>query len=404
MTESSTTMRASYEGDGSTASFPVPFAFTENADVVVTLRNDATGAVTPWVRGSHYSLHSSIPPTGPLTVLDPDNNTPQAGETLVIRRVPALTQELSLPSGGELPSSSIERQFDRLVWQAQRLNDDARRALRFPPEDSTALSAVLPTSGERASKFLAFDANGEPIAAAGTSADLTPVSGFMDTLLDDGDAETARGTLGAAAAAQTISAAGLATGGGDLSEDRTITVPVASEAEAQAGTDNAAAMTPLRTAQAIAALAVPPGTILDYAADTVPSGWLACDGSNVPRTTYAALFAAIGTTWGAGDGSTTFGLPDLRRRVTVGKGGSGTATLGNAVGNTGGEEAHSQTANEMPTHAHSESGASNAYDVGQIGAGSTVATASSGNTGNAGGGQAFNIVQPSAVVTKMIRT
>jgi|SRR5581483_1365963 len=56
----------------------------------------------------------------------------------------------------------------------------------------------------------------------------------------------------------------------------------------------------------------PPGTIIMYAGGTTPSGWLLCDGSAVSRSTYQALFAAIGTTYGAGDGSTTFNLPNFQ--------------------------------------------------------------------------------------------
>lgn len=63
---------------------------------------------------------------------------------------------------------------------------------------------------------------------------------------------------------------------------------------------------------------IPPGTIIHYAGRTVPSGWLICNGANVSRTDYAALFAAIGTTYGAGDGSTTFGLPNLNGRFLEG--------------------------------------------------------------------------------------
>lgn len=59
---------------------------------------------------------------------------------------------------------------------------------------------------------------------------------------------------------------------------------------------------------------IPPGTIIHYAGRTVPSGWLICNGANVSRRDYAALFAAIGTTYGAGNGSTTFGLPNLNGR------------------------------------------------------------------------------------------
>jgi len=63
---------------------------------------------------------------------------------------------------------------------------------------------------------------------------------------------------------------------------------------------------------------IPPGTIIHYAGRTVPSGWLICNGANVSRTDYAALFAAIGTTYGAGNGSTTFGLPNLNGRFLEG--------------------------------------------------------------------------------------
>ena len=63
---------------------------------------------------------------------------------------------------------------------------------------------------------------------------------------------------------------------------------------------------------------IPPGTIILYAGRTVPSGWLICNGANVSRTDYAALFAAIGTIYGAGNGSTTFGLPNLNGRFFEG--------------------------------------------------------------------------------------
>lgn len=63
---------------------------------------------------------------------------------------------------------------------------------------------------------------------------------------------------------------------------------------------------------------IPSGFIMSFGGKTVPSGWLPCDGSAVSRTQYADLFAAIGTSWGDGDGSTTFNVPDLRDRVIQG--------------------------------------------------------------------------------------
>lgn len=66
--------------------------------------------------------------------------------------------------------------------------------------------------------------------------------------------------------------------------------------------------------------AAPTGAVTEYAGSSAPTGWLLCDGSAVSRSTYAALFAVIGTNYGAGDGSTTFNVPDVRGRVPTGKG------------------------------------------------------------------------------------
>lgn len=98
---------------------------------------------------------------------------------------------------------------------------------------------------------------------------------------------------------------------------------------------------------------IPAGLVQAYAGSAAPSGWLLCDGSIVSRTTYAALFTAIGTAYGAGDGSTTFGLPDLRGRVIVGKAASGTFVT---LGATGGEETHVLLTAEMAGHTHTFTG------------------------------------------------
>ena len=86
------------------------------------------------------------------------------------------------------------------------------------------------------------------------------------------------------------------------------------------------------------------GAVAAFAMNSVPSGWLAANGAAVSRTTYAALFAAIGTTYGAGDGSTTFALPDLRGYFARG---SGTNSDGTASGTFGAKQA-----DELKAHAH----------------------------------------------------
>lgn len=103
---------------------------------------------------------------------------------------------------------------------------------------------------------------------------------------------------------------------------------------------------------------VPAGTILDFAGPTIPTGYLMCDGSQISRTVYTTLFAAISTVWGNGDGSTTFHLPDLRGRVTRGVDGtagrdpdSSARYASNTGGNTGNAIGSSQ--DDMYTsHAH----------------------------------------------------
>lgn len=110
----------------------------------------------------------------------------------------------------------------------------------------------------------------------------------------------------------------------------------------------------------------PTGAITMYGGSTAPSGWLICDGSAVNRTTYSALFAAIGTTYGAGNGSTTFNLPNLQGKFAIGKSSS------YALGSTGGAATVTLTTANLPAHTH--------------GSKSLVGTASAwGDTGLVGG-------------------
>lgn len=149
---------------------------------------------------------------------------------------------------------------------------------------------------------------------------------------------------------------------------------------------------------------VPIGAIQAYAGTTTPTGWLICDGSAVSRTTYSELFEAIGTTYGSGDESTTFNLPDLRGRTAIGAG-TGTATDAtvHSLGDVGGEETHTLTVNEMPTHTHN-SGAITS----NIGSGSYNGTyLQQGNTGSwmqsKGGDQSHNNMQPYIVTNYIIK-
>ena len=146
----------------------------------------------------------------------------------------------------------------------------------------------------------------------------------------------------------------------------------------------------------------PVGAILSFASTTPPVGFLECDGSAVSRTTYSELFAAIGTTWGVGDGSTTFNLPNLERSVAVGSGGTGTSTLGNAVGDTGGEEDHTITTTELPANTINYSTATLTNHIGSNTGAAGYYPALNAAVWNSNGGGAANIIQPSVVVLMCI--
>lgn len=150
------------------------------------------------------------------------------------------------------------------------------------------------------------------------------------------------------------------------------------------------------------------GFILPFGGGTAPSGWLECNGQVVSRSTYSALFAIIGTTYGAGDGSTTFAVPDLQGRVIVGQGGSTalrTPTDLENVGDTFGSQTHTLTVDELPSHTHK-------YDYIRSRRGSPhVHMNHAGDskldridTTATGGDQAHNNIQPSIVINYLIKT
>jgi len=194
MTVSNSLARHVYvAGEGATPPYPIAFPFHENIHVAVTHRG-ADGSETPWLEGSQYTLDAAPDGSGgTLAILAGHALDP--GESLVIARTVPMTQEADYQESGRFPAETHERALDKLTMIAQQLHEALGRALAVPTTDQ-APGLVLPIDAERAGRFLAFDGEGRPVAAAGTSADLAPVSAFMNGLLDDGDAASARATLG----------------------------------------------------------------------------------------------------------------------------------------------------------------------------------------------------------------
>jgi microcystin-dependent protein len=156
----------------------------------------------------------------------------------------------------------------------------------------------------------------------------------------------------------------------------------------------------------------PSGMLAPFAGSTAPAGWLLTHGQAVSRTTYAALFAVISTTYGVGDGSTTFNLPDLRGRVVAGvdnmggtaanritSGGSG--ITGTTLGASGGMETHSLTIAQLAAHTHSGGFTSSGGPV--IDGGSAQNVGSGTTTGSQGSGSPHQNTQPTIVLNYIIK-
>jgi microcystin-dependent protein len=152
---------------------------------------------------------------------------------------------------------------------------------------------------------------------------------------------------------------------------------------------------------------VPTGSVSMWVTGTAPTGWLLCQGQAVSRTTYATLFGVISTTYGVGDNSTTFNLPDLRGRVPMGAGtGRNVADSANLTARTLGTkvsdaETHTLITAEMPVHNHTSlilgSGS------GSTGIPVTASANTNTTTGDAGSGQPHNNTQPSTVINFIIK-
>lgn len=144
-----------------------------------------------------------------------------------------------------------------------------------------------------------------------------------------------------------------------------------------------------------------PGLITQWPGQTAPEGYLLCQGQAVSRTTYASLFAAIGTAFGQGNGSSTFNVPDMTGRVALGASGT------HALASTGGEETHLLTLSEAPSHRHDLDWAyAKAWGVyGRLGYVNEdeINAASNNVVHSSGGDEAHNNMQPYVAMQYIIK-
>lgn len=174
----------------------------------------------------------------------------------------------------------------------------------------------------------------------------------------------------------------------------------------------------------------PPGVVFFTAAATIPEGYLVCQGQAISRTTYARLFDTISTTYGVGDGSTTFNVPDIAGRVIAGKESSasrltaaGSGINGGTLGAAGGTQTHPLITGELAVHTHGVTDPGHLHGLNQNMAGffSGGAAGTAGTLGatgipptdiaftgitvnNAGSGTAHQNTQPTIVLNAIIKT
>ena len=171
---------------------------------------------------------------------------------------------------------------------------------------------------------------------------------------------------------------------------------------------------------------MPTGSIMPYAGSSAPTGYLLCDGAAISRSTYSTLFGLLATTYGSGDGSSTFNIPDLRGRVIAGQDDMGGASAnrltgltggvdGDVLGGSGGAETHTLATSELPAHDHDVDTAVKSNNTngvaGNYPTGTNLSSPSAAQLGantnsikNTGGGGAHNNVQPTIILNYIIKT
>lgn len=172
----------------------------------------------------------------------------------------------------------------------------------------------------------------------------------------------------------------------------------------------------------ITSTVIPTGMVIPYLSDITPTGWLACTGGPISRTAYADLFSVIGTRYGAGDGVTTFNLPDFRGRALIGAGQGAGLSL-RSLGDDVGEEDHVLTVPELAGHTHTVNNADRVVaaevnwshfdptgETDTTGVEKPLKPSQSGSTqttlvaASAGSDIGHNTMQPSSVVVWLVKT
>jgi len=391
-----------------------PYAFT--FEIIATTDVNVFLDTTLLTLSTDYTVTINANGTGSVSLNTGTTNvpsTPSASNTVTIIGSRNIERTTDFVTAGDLTASSLNEQLDSGVIFDQQISERVDRAILGNVTDPTNISMQLPTVTDRANKYLAFGSSGEPIATAGTTSTVV-VSSYGQTLIDDSDAATARTTLGLGSLS-TLSTVGSSQidANAVTASELNISGNGSSGQVVQSDGDGSFSYASLGTSFLS-------GMVMPYAGSSAPTGFLLCGGQAVSRTTYSGLFAVVGTTYGVGDGSSTFNLPDLQGRVVAGKddmSGSSANRLtdqtnglnGDTLGATGGTETQDLSIAQLPSHSHGTV-------VTNVGSTSVTNTGDGLNrirlTGitqaksatSTGSGDAHNNVQPTIILNYIIKT
>ena len=158
MTVSSTTVKQSYSGNGSTSAFTYSFLINSTAELKVIIRTNSTGAETVKSIGTHYNVSDSA---GSGTVTFTAGNIPASGETVVLIRDTNLTQATDYVENDPFPAESHESALDKLTLQTQELQEELDRSIKLSRTNTMTSTEFTVGATDRADKILAFDGSGE---------------------------------------------------------------------------------------------------------------------------------------------------------------------------------------------------------------------------------------------------
>ena len=160
MTISTTTIKNSYSGNGSTSVFNYTFKITDEDHITVIIRTDSTGAETTKTKTTHYTV-AGVGGSSGGSVTFTSGNIPASGETVLLRRDTPQTQGMDLIENDPLPANTLETAHDKVMSVAQEVQEEVDRSIKLSRTNTMTSTEFTVGASDRANKILAFDSSGE---------------------------------------------------------------------------------------------------------------------------------------------------------------------------------------------------------------------------------------------------